>query len=380
MIRWTAALLVLPAALLSQACAEVADIVPQDLGAEESPDDFAAEGEPGDEEGDLACGDEPDAALPDGDEEEGGGQEQDDPSDEEAGDPAGDLPADPDVVEDVAPEVEVEPDIPGIGVPVCDAASSVTDCGLLCLTPRRYSHSVVLPAVGVGRVVRFQAQISPRWIFLEKLPFDDLEISLVSPGGIRRKLWNRFNGGDSWGSNFTFPDTWELPVWWDESMTGTWTLEILDHMFSGADTQIASWCVTPLAPWLYSTHDPFTRLSRCYSSSFGIRDYCDGDAPDPCTTHPRQAEIQVTDLVKASGAPVLTVNLTHPATSELVLVVKGPGGTDVTVWDRGSGAMPSSFTITAMNGVWMTGRWGLEVTDRTQGNVGTVSSWCVEAN
>ncbi len=205
-------------------------------------------------------------------------------------------------------------------------------------------------------------------------------MSLISPGGQRINFWNGFYGGNSWASSFSFTSSWQMPYWWDEPFGGTWTLEIRDSEFTGGPTNMLSWCLTPHDPADYAALDTGAHVSGCSTASHAITDYCYNDAPDPCRTHPVQLELQVTDLVIAGGAPTLTTTITHPATSELEIVVRPPYGSDITVWDESSGPLPSSFSLPTHAGKWMTGRWALIITDHRQGNTGNVSGFCVEAN
>jgi subtilisin-like proprotein convertase family protein len=282
-----------------------------------------------------------------------------------------DIPADPDV--------DPEPELPW-GVTVCGVPASVSDCGLFCITPVTYTTSVTLPALGPGKVIELAIDIQGRYILGIAQPFYDLEVSLTSPSGTKRTFWKRFYGGNSWDSTYAFTGSWQIPAWWDQDFSGTWTLGIEDYMFTGSATNVRSWCVTPPDPALFSTADTGAHLRSCFAASHAITDYCQGDSPDSCSTHPVTAEHQVTELIKSSGTPTLTVDITHPDVSELRIDLKAASGREMTVWNRSAGPLPASFTLTLLGGEWMTGRWALTVTDSSQGNTGVLNGWCLEAN
>ena len=371
---------------IAAACAEPADTPFDVIHLEETtqpePDfDEEAEGEeegPGEVDEDFI----PDVPVDPSEGDEDAGEAEEDPLE--------DPPLDPPPEDEISdPDVEPDPDIPeeiaGVGIPYCGTAGVVPDCRLLSCGAAHWSAAVNVPAVYNGRVMKLEIQVSPRWVFIEKLPFNDLQASLTSPSGAKKTFWNRFYGNDSWESDFIFVQAWLMPSWWDTPFGGSWTLEFKDYEISGLppiDTQVTSWCLTPMDNAAYASVDPGASLSRCYTSAHGITDYCDGDDPpdDPCDTHPIQMELQITELVKAAAAPRLTLELTHPDLSELRIVLKGPEGVDVTVWNRASGSLPAFFPLDSLLGTWMAGRWALEITDYTEGNVGTVNRWCVEAN
>jgi len=304
----------------------------------------------------------------------------DDPALDEA--TAEDALADPDEPEDAAvdPDVDPEPDLPW-GEAVCATPGRINDCTMLCLTPVVYTVPLALSAsLGNGKVMQVEIDIQDRFIFGEALPFDDLEVSLISPRGTKVTFWKRLYGGDSWDSAYDFITPWQMPYWWDEGFGGTWTLEVRDTMWTGTYTTLNTLCITPRNPADFSSVDPGAHVSGCATASGAITDYCSGDAPDPCQTHPIESEFQITDFVSASTAPSLTVSITHPAPSELTIVVRTPYGTDITVWDESPGSLPPSFALASHSGRWMTGRWALIVTDHSEGNTGTLTGWCVEAN
>jgi subtilisin-like proprotein convertase family protein len=365
-------------ALLLMGCAEPRDTLVDAPPADQTGENFEVPEDLPPADGDDLS--EEDAVTdPAGDPDDGMDPVLDPSEDPTLDDPPEDAIADLDAIEDMAPDPDVDPDFPW-GTDQCGSAASVPDCTILCLTPTTYTDSVTFPSLGDGKVMQLDIQLNTRFILGFQLPFDDLEVSLTSPGGRKITFWNRFQGGNSWGSSFSFVSSWQMPYWWDENFAGTWTLEFRDHMRSGSPTNMLSWCLTPLDPADHATVDTGAHVSVCSTASHEITDYCDGDAPDPCTTHPVVIELQATDLVIAGSAPTLTTTISHPATSELEIVVRPPYGPDITVWNESSGTLPSSFSLTTHAGKWMTGRWALTITDHRQGNTGNVSGFCIEAN
>jgi len=167
-------------------------------------------------------------------------------------------------------------------------------------------------------------------------------------------------------------------------MGGRWTFDAKDHLRTGAfspyPTTLTSICLTPVDPAEHALVDPTAHIELNAPASRSITDYCYNDSPDPCNDHPIQFEYQVDSLVQAFAAPRLSVNIAHPAPSELKIEVFGPEGSSTTVWDRSGGDLPASFSLSSFTGKWMTGRWALRISDHVEGNVGTFSGCTLEVN
>jgi subtilisin-like proprotein convertase family protein len=302
-------------------------------------------------------------------------------------------PADDGGVEDVAEEDAGPDDTPvddggaddygsgPWGGAVCNSTGgTLADRPMLIGGPTRLSQTVTLPAVGVGRAVRLEITITGRRVFVAALPFDDIQATLTSPGGVARNFWHHFEGDppDLLGL-YRFYTPWILPVWWDTSLGGSWTLTLQDDEYTGQGTQLVSWCVTPLDPATHAATDTGAALRACDTSSHSISDYlCDSSGAN--CEHPVTLQLQVLDLVRAAGAPNLSLTTSHPDASQLRIELIGADGSESTVWNRGSGALPASFPLSGMTGDWMTGRYQLTITDLTAGTTGSLSRWCIEAN
>ncbi|MFH1435322.1 MAG: proprotein convertase P-domain-containing protein [Pseudomonadota bacterium] len=300
--------------------------------------------------------------------------------------PDPDLVPDPEPDPDLVTDPDLEPELPpDWDMPVCGTGTTIPDCRAFppdC-SSAFYTDYATFAALGNARVMLLEIDIPDRWFLFVRLPFDDLEVSLQSPSGTSRMFWGRFYGGHSWQTNWDFNASWQIPVFWDEPVGGTWTLFIQDTEFSGQTTELVSWCLTPLNPDAHASVDPGASLRSCYSSSRSIPDYCYGDPPDPCTTHPVQIEMQVTEFVKLtppSAVPDLTLNITHTDPSDLEIILTSADGRDVTVWNRSPGPIPSTIPLSSLPGIWMTGRWALRLVDHEEGGTGTIYEWCVEAN
>ena len=90
--------------------------------------------------------------------------------------------------------------------------------------------------------------------------------------------------------------------------------------------------------------------------------------------------MQVTDLVRSTGAPVARIETTHGDTSHLRVKLISADGTEATVWNRSGGAWPGTFAISSLSGGWITGRYQLEITDMVDTVNGSLTRFCIEAN
>ncbi len=271
------------------------------------------------------------------------------------------------------------------GVPVCNSAGdTLPDPAPLLGRPTTRSQTISLPALGDGRVVRLEISIASRRLSsLIPIPFDDLRASLRSPDGTTRMFWFHFQGDVSGTlGDYRFFTPWNLPIWWDRPVGGTWTLTLQDDANSGGlttiDTHLASWCLTPLDPAGHATTDTAAPLRACDTGSHSISDY-DCESGSSCE-HPVTFQLQVTDLVRASATPSLVLETTHPDVSQLRIVLIGADGSEATVWNRGAGPLPSELPLSLMGGAWMTGRYQLKVTDMVAGGTGSLTRWCIHAN
>ncbi|MBI5486974.1 MAG: hypothetical protein HY905_06550 [Deltaproteobacteria bacterium] len=292
-----------------------------------------------------------------------------------------DAPVDETTVEDAPVDDGTADDAGGTwGVPVCDTTGgTLSDRGLFG-GATRLVRTVSVPALGNGRAVRLEITISSRRFLIASLPFDDIQATLQSPGGVNRKFWYHFDGDTSGMlGDYTFFTPWVLPVWWDAAVGGTWTLTLQDDAFSGAGTTLVSWCVAPLDPAAYASTDTGARLASCDSTSRSISDYaCASDGTD--CEHPLTVQMQVTNLVRASGAPSARIETTHGDASQLRITLIGADGSETTLWNRGAGPLPATIPISTMSGAWMTGRYQLTITDMAAGTSGTLTRFCIEAN
>lgn len=341
-------------------------------------------------EGSCRCGGGSDAdadATPDRPTDDGGTDAPPPPDDGSGEDAAPD-----DALPDDAPSDDARLDDAGSddaggawGVPVCDTTAATLPDRPLIGGATSISRSVTVPSLGDGRVVRLEIMIPPRHISsVIPVPFDDLRASLRSPDGTTRTFWLHFQGDVSGMlGEYHFFTPWDLPVWWDRPVGGTWTLTLQDDthtgvLMSAVDTQLTSWCLTPLDPARFATTDTGAAVRACDASSHAISDY-DCSSGGSCE-HPVTLEMQVTDLVRASGAPAVVIETTHPDVSQLRVDLIGADGSEAVVWNRGAGPLPASIPLSAMTGAWMTGRYQIRVTDMVEGTTGSLTRWCIHAN
>lgn len=299
--------------------------------------------------------------------------------------PVEDAPVEDTPVEDAPVEDVASDDAGGVwGLPVCDTTgATLRDRGLFG-GATTVSRTITLPALGNGRVVRLEITIPTRRLLLIPMPFDDLRASLRSPDGTTRTFWFHFEGDTSGAlGDYQFFTPWNLPIWWDRPVGGSWTLTLQDDANTGGltalDTVLRSWCLTPLDPAGHSSTDTAAPLRACDGSSHAISDYaCDSDGLN--CEHPETLQLQVTELIRASATPSIVLESGHPDVSQLRVRLIGADGSESTVWNRGAGPLPSSIPLSLMSGAWMTGRYQLEVTDMAAGTTGSLTRWCIHAN
>jgi serine protease len=73
-----------------------------------------------------------------------------------------------------------------------------------------------------------------------------------------------------------------------------------------------------------------------------------------------------------------TVNITHTYIGDLVITLRSPAGTTVTLHDRAGGTtnnLNQTFPLSAFNGQNAAGTWTLSASDRASIDVGTLDSW-----
>jgi subtilisin-like proprotein convertase family protein len=309
----------------------------------------------------------------------------DDPGSETADDPVSEPADDPveDPVTEVPADVGGDPDADpatdpgtGWGVAVCGSGTTIPDRG-------SYTDSVTIPALGRVLVMQLDIVIADRALFGIEIPFDDLQVALTSPySGMSRTFWKNFNSDDAGGMlpDYGFPVTWEIPVWWDTPVGGTWTLDIRDTELTLRTTTLTSWCLTPLDPSLHSSTPIHSTMRLCATDTGRIPD-CDLTSSPTVCPGEGVFEMQVTDIVhQDTGAPSLELAHTHPRSQELTVILVSANGYEHTLWDRATGSMPSSFSLTGMTGEWITGRYQLRVQDHEETRSGSVTSWCLAVN
>ena len=253
-----------------------------------------------------------------------------------------DAPVDDGAVDDAPVDDGSTDDSGGLGRPRRDTTGGVlSDRGIIG-GATRLTRTVTVPALGNGRAVRLEITINSRRLGgLIPIPFDDIQATLQSPSGTNRKFWYHFDGDTSGMlGDYNFFTPWVLPIWWDSPVGGTWTLTLQDDVFTsfgGANSTLVSWCVVPLDPASYASTDTGARLASCDTASRTIEDYeCASDGTN--CEHPLMVQMQVTNLVRATGAPVARIEpLT--ATSATSAFADAADGTETTLWNRGPGPL-----------------------------------------
>jgi subtilisin-like proprotein convertase family protein len=259
-------------------------------------------------------------------------------------------------------------------VPICGSGTTISDRG-------RYTDSVTIPSLGTVRVMRLDIDIADRRIMGIEIPFDDLVVTLSSPGGVDRQLWTNFYSDDTGGffPNYGFPSRWDIPVWWLTSVGGAWDLEIDDTALTLSSTTLTSWCLTPLDPSIHSSTVIGSRLVHVATDTGSVPD-CDTSVSPPDCPGVGIFETQVDDIIQATGTPELQLSISTSRWSDLRVVLTGADGSQSVVHNRSSTSPGSVIPLPLMAGEWMTGRYQLRVEDHVDGTTASVTSWSIMAN
>lgn len=239
----------------------------------------------------------------------------------------------------------------------------------------------------------------------------DLLLTLVHPDGTRVVLGNRRGGPGHANYNATFNDTavdsifdndttgqirpeTPLAALIGKAINGAWRLEVTD-LATGETGTLNSWSLT------------ISRGTLDLAESLGNSMDQDGDAltgeaisiPDNGPTLTRGINV-----LRAPGASVfsmtVSVNITHPRTSDLALRLVHPDGTRITLANQRGGVGNANYaatfddnaavsvitgvttgsvqpeqTLATFFGKPINGFWQLEITDLVTGQTGFLESW-----
>jgi len=101
----------------------------------------------------------------------------------------------------------------------------------------------------------------------------------------------------------------------------------------------------------------------------------DGDAAGVASTIDVADEFAIADLA-------VDVDITHPSVGDLVVQLIGPDGTAVTLHDRAGGDQDDlhvTYQVSGFDGRPAAGAWRLSISDRSQGQSGTLERWKLHA-
>ncbi|MFH2009001.1 MAG: proprotein convertase P-domain-containing protein [bacterium] len=219
----------------------------------------------------------------------------------------------------------------------------------------------------------------------------DLTVTLISPNDTRVVLHNRAgNSTDDIRQTFTptgFAGT---------SIRGDWTLEVVDH--AGSDTgTINSWSLALSLTGATAevcddqidndgngetdcadaacAGDPACQSSQTVTETNNTP----VDIPDNSSAG-IESFIEITQTGQISSLAV-DVNITHTFRADLIVKLRHPGGTEVTLHNQeglGEQNLVRRYTPPDWNGMDAAGTWTLVVIDDAAQDVGTLNSWGLE--
>lgn len=215
----------------------------------------------------------------------------------------------------------------------------------------------------------------------------DLTVTLVSPDGTRVVLHNREGS-----SADDIRKTYTPAGFVGKASLGTWTLEVADHAASDTGT-LNSWSMSfQLTDAVEICDDGIDNdgngLTDCADPACAGDAACQGaqtlsgtnstafDIPDNNSTG-ISSPITLTGAGTVSSLSVF-VDITHPFRADLIVKLRHPGGTEVTLFNQeglGEINLVRTFTPTEMNGLAAAGTWNLVVIDNAAQDVGTLNSW-----
>jgi len=187
----------------------------------------------------------------------------------------------------------------------------------------------------------------------------DLVVKLYSPAGTVHTLWNRQGGS---ADNVILHDV-PISTFNGQTAAGSWRLQVID--LAGAD-------VGTLKFWSFKLR---TRLD-------GPSMYRSTDTPKAITDNTTiSSNLAVTSPGTITSARV-TAFVSHSYRGDLVVTLRSPAGSTVTLWNRAGGSADDLFLtnvpVTAFNGQTAAGTWRLDVADQASGDVGSLQSWALE--
>ncbi len=145
----------------------------------------------------------------------------------------------------------------------------------------------------------------------------------------------------------------------------------VDLTFSPASTTDALWPVTGYE-------------AQCLSGEITSENNTVVDIPDEDSV---VSPLMVADVFSSNSIELnIAVNITHPRTRHLTLILKSPSGTSVMLWDEAAGdgtdligTFPTTLEpaegLSAFDGENFNGEWQLTVADGVPSQTGTLNSW-----
>ncbi len=219
----------------------------------------------------------------------------------------------------------------------------------------------------------------------------DLQVTLVGPGG-QRALLHDHTGSSTDNINMTYTPT----DFHGTSITGDWTLEVIDN--AGSDTgTINSWTIAfTLAGAVAEVCDDQIDNdgngdTDCADETCASFPGCQGAQTVTETNNANmsipdddaagiESTINITDAGELSNL-VVNVDITHTFRADLTVKLRHPGGTEVVLHHQeglGEQNLVRSYTPPEFNGLAANGTWTLIVIDGASQDTGTLNSWGLE--
>ncbi len=262
----------------------------------------------------------------------------------------------------------------GDKMPDCES----TDCSA---DPITMDLTETLLSVGEGKpgeaVILTITTVKRGTLLVISKPMNDI-VATLSHNGKTADFYNKYNGIEkalAIPPGYILPTEWNLPHFFGEDMYGEWKLHFEDHGMSGDPSgmlplNVTEWCLTFVDP--ETTDDSTTTgewLSPAKGQIFGA-----------FTTDPSETAFQfmIRDYVRIGNtAPVLYLDTAHNSTSEdMSIALITANGTTYPIKEMDVGTIPYETELTGLMGTWLTGRYQLNVANRSSLD-GRIENWSI---
>lgn len=247
-------------------------------------------------------------------------------------------------------------------------------------SPAGVTSTIEVPQAGTVQSLAVSVDVTHPYI-------GDLTVTLVGPDGTRVALHNR-EGTSSDDIRKTYTPLGFV----GKASAGTWTLEVADHGASDVGT-LNSWSLSfTLGDAVEVCDDQIDNdgngQTDCADAACALDAACQGSqtltgANTTPVAIPDDDAAGVTSSITLAGVGnvsslSVSVNITHPFRPDLIVKLRHPGGTEVTLFNQemeDEANLIRTFTPADLNGLVAAGTWTLVVIDGAARDVGTLDSW-----